>query len=133
MIHSQCFYAAGSKAGLVKKPDANATAKTRRHCSYKPYAVPTCYPGCQTNLAPPTTFEVGKFGLESLRWGDIMPGSKVTGPIRLSGRALYDDGQMINEDIDSAFILKEEQRTRRRRQSTALIPIAPALGRHTGH
>ncbi|CAB1426942.1 unnamed protein product [Pleuronectes platessa] len=43
-----------------------------------------------------TTFEVGKFGLESLRWGEIMPGSKVTGPIRLSGRALYDDGQMIN-------------------------------------
>ena len=41
------------------------------------------------------------------------------GPIKLSGRALYDDGQMINsnviasvlEDIDSAFILKEEQRT----------------------
>ncbi|CAB1428465.1 unnamed protein product [Pleuronectes platessa] len=32
-------------------------------------------PGCQTNLAPPTTFEVGKFGLESLRWGEIMPGS----------------------------------------------------------
>ncbi|CAB1448188.1 unnamed protein product [Pleuronectes platessa] len=27
-------------------------------------------PGCQTNLAPPTTFEVGKFSLESLRWDE---------------------------------------------------------------
>ncbi|CAB1458115.1 unnamed protein product, partial [Pleuronectes platessa] len=26
-----------------------------------------------TNLAPPTTFEIGKFGLESLRLGEIMP------------------------------------------------------------
>ncbi|CAB1435942.1 unnamed protein product [Pleuronectes platessa] len=36
--------------------------------------------------------------------------------------------ESVLEDIDSAFILKEEHRTWRRRQSTALIPIAPALG-----
>ncbi|CAB1420305.1 unnamed protein product [Pleuronectes platessa] len=46
------------------------------------------------NLAPPTTFEVGKFSLASLRWGETMPG-----PIKLSGRALYDDGQMINSNV----------------------------------
>ncbi|CAB1418359.1 unnamed protein product [Pleuronectes platessa] len=32
--------------------------------------------------------------------------------------------ESVLEDIDSAFILKEEHRTWRRRQSTALIPIA---------
>ncbi|CAB1429998.1 unnamed protein product [Pleuronectes platessa] len=36
--------------------------------------------------------------------------------------------ESVLEDIDSPFILKEEHRTWRRRQSTALIPIAPALG-----
>ncbi|CAB1433078.1 unnamed protein product, partial [Pleuronectes platessa] len=36
--------------------------------------------------------------------------------------------ESVLEDIDSAFSLKEEHRTWRRRQSTALIPIAPALG-----
>ncbi|CAB1437107.1 unnamed protein product [Pleuronectes platessa] len=51
------------------------------------------------NLAPPTKFEVGKFGLESLRWGEIMPEQKLFGPIRLSGRALYDDGQMVNSNV----------------------------------
>ncbi|CAB1428455.1 unnamed protein product [Pleuronectes platessa] len=56
-------------------------------------------PGCQTNLAPPTTFEVGKFGLESLRWRETMPGQKLFGPIKLSGRALYDDGQMNNSNV----------------------------------
>ncbi|CAB1458495.1 unnamed protein product [Pleuronectes platessa] len=35
--------------------------------------------------------------------------------------------ESVLEDIDSAFILKEEHRTWRLRQSTALIPIAPAL------
>ena len=76
---------------------------------------------------------------------------KLFDPIKSSGRALYDDGQVIKSnvinhvikvgldrmpaagelrcvdaafesvlgDIDSAFILKEEQRTRRRRQSAA--------------
>ena len=51
------------------------------------------------NFAPPTTFEVGKFGLVSLRWGEIMPDLKLSLPIKLSGRALYDDGQMINSNV----------------------------------
>src|SRR4029434_11039698 len=46
------------------------------------------------NLAPPTTFEVGKFGLALLHWGEIM-----SGPMKLSRRALYDDGQMINSNV----------------------------------
>ena len=54
---------------------------------------------CQPNLAPPTTFEVGKFGLALLRWGETMPDQKLFGPIKLSGRALYDDGQMIKSDV----------------------------------
>ena len=29
------------------------------------------------NLAPPTTFEVRKFGLVSLRWGEIISGQKL--------------------------------------------------------
>src|SRR4029434_8197927 len=90
------------------------------------------------NLVPPTTFEVGKFGLASLHWGEIMPDLKLVLPIKLLGRALYDDGQInhvtntrvefvfnkhgcrwraemwkfesVLEDIDSTFILKEEQR-----------------------
>ena len=51
------------------------------------------------NLAPPTTFEVGKFGLASLHWGEIMPDLKLVLPIKLLGRALYDDGQMINRNV----------------------------------
>src|SRR4029434_3215512 len=96
------------------------------------------------NLAPPTMFLVGKFGLALLHWGEIICGSISAVPIKLLRRALYDDGQMINsnvtnhvtntrvefvfnkhsccwraemwrlksvlEDIDSTFILKEEQR-----------------------
>ena len=50
-------------------------------------------------LSPATTFLVGKFGLASLRWEKIMPEPKQTGPIKLSGRALYDDGQMINSNV----------------------------------
>ena len=49
--------------------------------------------------APPATFEVGKFGLALLRWGGIMPAPELFVPIKLSGRALYDDGQMINSNI----------------------------------
>src|SRR4029434_8075875 len=96
------------------------------------------------NLAPPTTFEVGKFALALLQWGEIYLRTEIAGPIKLSGRALYDDGQMVNrnvinnvtwvefvfnkhgcrwraeicvdrdvlEDIDSALILKEDQRKR---------------------
>ena len=50
-------------------------------------------------LSPATTFEVGKFGLALLRWGETMPEQKLFGPIKLSGRALYDDGQMINSNV----------------------------------
>ena len=46
-----------------------------------------------------STFLVGKFGLASLRWGKIMTEPKRTGPIKLSGRALYNDGQMINSNV----------------------------------
>src|SRR4029434_5425177 len=55
--------------------------------SYFPTMHATSSLGARTNLAPPTTFEVGKFGLALL------------GPIKLSGRALYDDGQMINRNV----------------------------------
>ena len=55
--------------------------------------------GASRNLALPTTFEVGKFGLALLRWGETMPEQKLFGPIKLSGRALYDDGQMINRNV----------------------------------
>src|SRR4029434_8458280 len=51
------------------------------------------------NLAPPTTFEIGKFGLALLHWGEIMPDQKLFRPIKLSGRALYDDGHMINSNV----------------------------------
>ena len=60
-----------------------------------------CSLGASTNLAPPTTFEVGKFGLALLRWGEIMPDLKLFRPIKLSGRALYDDGQTINSNVIS--------------------------------
>src|SRR4029434_4521284 len=51
------------------------------------------------NLAPPTHFLVGKFGLALLHWGEIMPDLKLCHPIKLSGRALYDEGQMINRNV----------------------------------
>ena len=50
-------------------------------------------------LSPPTTFEVGKFGLALLCWGETISEQKWFGPIKLSGRALYDDGQMINSNV----------------------------------
>src|SRR4029434_7362571 len=53
----------------------------------------------QTNLAPPTTFEVWRFGLALLRWGDMIKNQKLIGQMKLSGRALYDDGQMINRNV----------------------------------
>ena len=40
-----------------------------------------------------------KFGLALLRWGGIMPAPELFVPIKLSGRALYDDGQMINSNV----------------------------------
>src|SRR4029434_4088621 len=89
-------------------------------------------PGYQTELSPAHTF----FGWEV--WSGITPlrrnylRTDIAVPIKLLGRSLYDDGQMINcnvfnkhgcrwraemyrfesilEDIDSTFILKEEQR-----------------------
>ena len=39
------------------------------------------------------------WGLALLRWGETMPEQKLFGPIKLSGRALYDDGQMINSNV----------------------------------
>src|SRR4029434_6276848 len=50
-------------------------------------------------LAPPTTFEVWKFALALLRWGEMMADLKLCLPIKLSGRALYDNGQMINRNV----------------------------------
>ena len=97
------------------------------------------YPRPQNNL-------VGKLGLGGLSGRNTISEQELFGPIKLSGRALYDDGKIINsnvinhkralelklfstnmatagelrcydsaiesvlEDIDSAFILKEEQR-----------------------
>ena len=49
-------------------------------------------------FSPPTTFDVGKFALALLRWGRTMPEPELFVPIKLSGRALYDDGQMINSN-----------------------------------
>ena len=46
----------------------------------------------QTNLAP-------RFGLALLRWGEMIKNQKLIGPMKLSGRALYDDGQMINRNV----------------------------------
>ena len=40
-----------------------------------------------------------EFGLALLRWGESMPEQKLFRPIKLSGRALYDDGQMINSNV----------------------------------
>src|SRR4029434_4585791 len=34
-----------------------------------------------------------------LRWGEIMPDQKLYRPIKLSGRALYDDGHMMNRNV----------------------------------
>src|SRR4029434_5805059 len=56
----------------------------------------------RSNLATPTHYLVGKFGLVSLRWGEIISSQKSVRryrPIKLSGRALYDDGQMINPNV----------------------------------
>ena len=38
-------------------------------------------------------------GIAPFSWGEIMPDQKLFRPIKLSGRALYDDGQMINSNI----------------------------------
>ena len=50
-------------------------------------------------LAPSTTFEVGKFGLALLHWGENYLRTEMVGPIKLSTWALYDDGQMINRNV----------------------------------
>src|SRR4029434_5339858 len=51
------------------------------------------------NLAPPTKFLVGKFGLALLHWEEIICGQILAVPIKLLRRALYDDGQMINSNV----------------------------------
>ena len=50
------------------------------------------YPRPQKNV-------VGKLGLGSLGWGKTMSEQKLFVPIKLSGLALYDDGQMINSHV----------------------------------
>ena len=50
-------------------------------------------------LSPTTTFEVGKFGLDLIRCGATMLEPELFGPIKLSWRALYDDGHMINSNV----------------------------------
>ena len=54
-------------------------------------ASPT-YPRTQNNL-------VGKLGLGSYVPGKTISEQELFGPIKLSGRALYDDGQMINSNL----------------------------------
>ena len=58
----------------------------------KLFAVAENWPGCQPNLAPPT-HKKNWLGLGSLGQNELFGQSK------LSGRALYDDGQMINSNV----------------------------------
>src|SRR4029434_9270442 len=57
--------------------------------------VTLCSLDTRPNLAPPTTFEVGKFGLVSLHWGEIISGQKLPDQSNFQG-GLY---TMINSNV----------------------------------
>ena len=42
---------------------------------------------------------VGKLGLGARIGDKLCPDQELVGPMKLSGRALYDDGQMINSNV----------------------------------
>ena len=65
------------------------------HCSNSLAASPTS-PRPQKNV-------VGKLGLEGLDCGKTISEQELFGPIKLSGRALYDDGQIINSNVINNF------------------------------
>ena len=64
-----------------------------------PQIISPQWSNARPNLAPPTNILVGKFGLALLHWGEIICGTDIAVPIKLSRRALYDDGQMINRNV----------------------------------